>query len=138
MIDSFTKMSLTSFGKKMDCLVSSVTANSIKVELYSDDEPGQGGEEDGGEDGGPDHGGDAGGAYRELSHVDAMTAGATRLPNGKLKCDICGMICIGPNVLMVHKRSHTGDPRPSLLLLHRALPLHGEPFHLLKRELGCC
>ncbi|XP_056129674.1 zinc finger protein Eos-like isoform X2 [Lampris incognitus] len=38
-----------------------------------------------------------------------MPTGATRLPNGKLKCDICGMICIGPNVLMVHKRSHTGE-----------------------------
>ncbi|XP_058684397.1 zinc finger protein Eos [Poecile atricapillus] len=32
-----------------------------------------------------------------------------RLPNGKLQCDICGMLCIGPNVLMVHKRSHTGE-----------------------------
>uniref|UniRef100_A0A6I8QA61 IKAROS family zinc finger 1 n=1 Tax=Xenopus tropicalis TaxID=8364 RepID=A0A6I8QA61_XENTR len=37
--------------------------------------------------------------------------GGIRLPNGKLKCDICGIICIGPNVLMVHKRSHTvGKP----------------------------
>ncbi|XP_062907645.1 zinc finger protein Helios isoform X7 [Mobula hypostoma] len=35
--------------------------------------------------------------------------GGVRLPNGKLKCDICGMVCIGPNVLMVHKRSHTGE-----------------------------
>ncbi|CAL8401797.1 unnamed protein product [Arctogadus glacialis] len=87
----------------------SLSANSIKVELYSDDEPGRGGEEDGGEDGGPEHGGEGGGAYREMNHVDAMTSGATRLPNGKLKCDICGMICIGPNVLMVHKRSHTGE-----------------------------
>ncbi|XP_057198277.1 DNA-binding protein Ikaros isoform X2 [Triplophysa rosa] len=34
-------------------------------------------------------------------------AGGIRLPNGKLKCDICGIVCIGPNVLMVHKRSHT-------------------------------
>ncbi|CAH2283381.1 DNA-binding Ikaros isoform X2, partial [Pelobates cultripes] len=40
----------------------------------------------------------------------AMTGvGGIRLPNGKLKCDICGIICIGPNVLMVHKRSHTGE-----------------------------
>ncbi|XP_026134735.1 DNA-binding protein Ikaros-like isoform X5 [Carassius auratus] len=37
------------------------------------------------------------------------TAGGIRLPNGKLKCDICGMVCIGPNVLMVHKRSHTDE-----------------------------
>nr|XP_032814498.1 zinc finger protein Helios-like isoform X1 [Petromyzon marinus] len=36
-------------------------------------------------------------------------SGGIRLPNGKLKCDICGMVCIGPNVLMVHKRSHTGE-----------------------------
>ncbi|KAF7669904.1 hypothetical protein LDENG_00115320 [Lucifuga dentata] len=35
------------------------------------------------------------------------SAGGIRLPNGKLKCDICGIVCIGPNVLMVHKRSHT-------------------------------
>ncbi|CAL8339122.1 unnamed protein product [Merluccius merluccius] len=90
----------------------SLSANSIKVELYSDDEPGHGTEEDRGdhgEEGGPDQGADVGGGYRELNNADAMTAGATRLPNGKLKCDICGMICIGPNVLMVHKRSHTGE-----------------------------
>ncbi|CAB1343424.1 unnamed protein product [Coregonus sp. 'balchen'] len=37
------------------------------------------------------------------------SAGGIRLPNGKLKCDICGTVCIGPNVLMVHKRSHTGE-----------------------------
>eukprot|EP00066_Takifugu_rubripes_P002069 XP_003963721.2 PREDICTED: DNA-binding protein Ikaros isoform X1 [Takifugu rubripes] len=37
------------------------------------------------------------------------SAGGTRLPNGKLQCDICGIVCIGPNVLMVHKRSHTGE-----------------------------
>lgn len=48
------------------------------------------------------------------------SAGGIRLPNGKLKCDICGIVCIGPNVLMVHKRSHTG--KPSAILL--ALPLH--------------
>ncbi|XP_069472023.1 zinc finger protein Helios isoform X3 [Ambystoma mexicanum] len=35
--------------------------------------------------------------------------GGIRLPNGKLKCDVCDMVCIGPNVLMVHKRSHTGE-----------------------------
>ncbi|CAL8335644.1 unnamed protein product [Lota lota] len=82
----------------------SLSANSIKVELYSDDEPGRGAEEERG-----DYGGDAGGDYREQNNVDSMPTGATRLPNGKLKCDICGMICIGPNVLMVHKRSHTGE-----------------------------
>lgn len=39
---------------------------------------------------------------------DLSSEGGIRLPNGKLKCDVCGMVCIGPNVLMVHKRSHTG------------------------------
>ncbi|KAM4612603.1 zinc finger protein Eos-like [Polymixia lowei] len=90
----------------------SLSANSIKVELYSDDEPGRGPEEERGErveEGGPEQGSEAGGGYRELTSLEAMPTGATRLPNGKLKCDICGMICIGPNVLMVHKRSHTGE-----------------------------
>ncbi|XP_042652299.1 zinc finger protein Eos isoform X5 [Tyto alba] len=92
----------------------SLSANSIKVEMYSDEE-----------------------ASRLLSQDDRMlekedsvivedslseplgycdgtgpephSPGGIRLPNGKLKCDICGMVCIGPNVLMVHKRSHTGE-----------------------------
>lgn len=91
-----------------------LVANSIKVEMYSDEE-----------------------ASRLLSQDDRMlekedsvivedslseplgycdgtgqephSPGGIRLPNGKLKCDICGMVCIGPNVLMVHKRSHTGE-----------------------------
>lgn len=42
---------------------------------------------------------------------DPHSPGGIRLPNGKLKCDICGMVCIGPNVLMVHKRSHTGKSK---------------------------
>ncbi|KAG8129308.1 hypothetical protein E2320_016060 [Naja naja] len=90
----------------------SLSANSIKVEMYSDEE-----------------------SSRLLSHDDRLiekedsvivedslseplgycdgsgqdphSPGGIRLPNGKLKCDICGMVCIGPNVLMVHKRSHT-------------------------------
>ncbi|XP_029539152.1 zinc finger protein Eos-like isoform X1 [Oncorhynchus nerka] len=94
----------------------SLSANSIKVELYSDEEPGRGtGPEDERgdrvEEGGSEQGGEAGGGgYRELASPEPMSpGGAIRLPNGKLKCDICGMICIGPNVLMVHKRSHTGE-----------------------------
>ncbi|XP_043362397.1 zinc finger protein Eos isoform X5 [Dermochelys coriacea] len=91
-----------------------ISANSIKVEMYSDEE-----------------------ASRLLSQDDRLiekensvivedslseplgycdgtgqephSPGGIRLPNGKLKCDICGMVCIGPNVLMVHKRSHTGE-----------------------------
>lgn len=54
------------------------------------------------------------------------SAGGIRLPNGKLKCDICGIVCIGPNVLMVHKRSHTG--KPSAIFI--ALALH--PCSLLE------
>ncbi|XP_071391369.1 zinc finger protein Eos-like [Centroberyx affinis] len=90
----------------------SLSANSIKVELYSDEEPGRGTEDERGErvdEGGPEQGSEAVGGYRELTSPETMPTGATRLPNGKLKCDICGMICIGPNVLMVHKRSHTGE-----------------------------
>ncbi|CDQ74710.1 unnamed protein product [Oncorhynchus mykiss] len=91
----------------------SLSANSIKVELYSDEEVGRGtGPEDEKgdkvEEGDSEQGGEAGGGYRELASPEPMSpGGATRLPNGKLKCDVCGMICIGPNVLMVHKRSHT-------------------------------
>ncbi|KAI1891152.1 hypothetical protein AGOR_G00161960 [Albula goreensis] len=105
----------------------SLSANSIKVELYSDEEPGRGtgAEERGGDDreegwkdergerteeGSPDLGGGGGsGGYGELASPEPVSPGAIRLPNGKLKCDVCGMICIGPNVLMVHKRSHTGE-----------------------------
>lgn len=32
-----------------------------------------------------------------------------RPPGGKLNCDICGLGCVSVNVLMVHKRSHTGN-----------------------------
>ncbi|XP_035517706.1 zinc finger protein Eos-like isoform X1 [Morone saxatilis] len=90
----------------------SLSANSIKVELYSDEDPGRSTEDERGErveEGGPEQGSEAVGVYREPTNPDIMPAGATRMPNGKLKCDICGMICIGPNVLMVHKRSHTGE-----------------------------
>ncbi|KAG7471883.1 hypothetical protein MATL_G00102750 [Megalops atlanticus] len=115
----------------------SLSANSIKVELYSDDEPGcvsllRRGEERGegwkdergerAEDGGPEVGGGGcggsssgggcggeGAGHGEWASPKPASPGPIRLPNGKLKCDVCGMICIGPNVLMVHKRSHTGE-----------------------------
>lgn len=32
-------------------------------------------------------------------------------PSGKLNCDICGLSCVSINVLLVHKRSHTGKHR---------------------------
>lgn len=31
--------------------------------------------------------------------------------SGKLSCDICGLSCVSINVLLVHKRSHTGKSR---------------------------
>ncbi|NWX21935.1 IKZF4 protein, partial [Aegotheles bennettii] len=89
-------------------------ANSIKVEMYSDEEGSRLLSQD----------------ERMLEKEDSVivedslseplgycdgtgqephSPGGIRLPNGKLKCDICGMVCIGPNVLMVHKRSHTGE-----------------------------
>lgn len=104
-------------------------ANSIKVELYSDEEAGgaplterRGGERDEGwkddkgdtpDEVGMEMGGgvrsQGGGGCGEMGSPQPGSPGPIRLPNGKLKCDICGMICIGPNVLMVHKRSHTGE-----------------------------
>ncbi|KAM7402018.1 hypothetical protein PAMP_017292 [Pampus punctatissimus] len=90
----------------------SLSANSIKVELYSDEDLGRSTEDERGErveEGGAEQGTEAVGGYRELTNPETVPTGATRLPNGKLKCNICGMICIGPNVLMVHKRSHTGE-----------------------------
>uniref|UniRef100_A0A8B9H0S1 IKAROS family zinc finger 4 n=1 Tax=Astyanax mexicanus TaxID=7994 RepID=A0A8B9H0S1_ASTMX len=107
----------------------SLSANSIKVELYSDEEAGaatlaerRGGERDEGwkDDKGdiPEEGvvevgggvrGQGGTGCGEMGSPGPASPGPIRLPNGKLKCDICGMICIGPNVLMVHKRSHTGE-----------------------------
>ncbi|KAM4609768.1 zinc finger protein Eos [Polymixia lowei] len=106
----------------------SISANSIKVELDSDDESAgalqpnrrEGVREDnrrehggaGKEEGSAEHGGaggERGNVYSELVAPKPASPGPIRLPNGKLQCDICGMICIGPNVLMVHKRSHTGE-----------------------------
>lgn len=50
---------------------------------------------------------------------ELSSEGGIRLPNGKLKCDVCGMVCIGPNVLMVHKRSHTGKQlKENLMTAH--------------------
>ncbi|XP_055983912.1 zinc finger protein Aiolos isoform X1 [Sorex fumeus] len=33
----------------------------------------------------------------------------SRPASGKMNCDVCGLSCISFNVLMVHKRSHTGE-----------------------------
>ncbi|XP_072431710.1 DNA-binding protein Ikaros isoform X6 [Chiloscyllium punctatum] len=91
-----------------------VIANSIKIETPSDEENGRTCDTNGEE------------CAEDLRMIDTSVTklngphngqgnnafsgvGGIRLPNGKLKCDICGIICIGPNVLMVHKRSHTGE-----------------------------
>ncbi|XP_006155969.1 zinc finger protein Aiolos isoform X2 [Tupaia chinensis] len=34
---------------------------------------------------------------------------SSRPTSGKMNCDVCGLSCISFNVLMVHKRSHTGE-----------------------------
>ncbi|XP_008299324.1 zinc finger protein Aiolos-like isoform X2 [Stegastes partitus] len=47
--------------------------------------------------------------YDSAAANDAHAA-APRIPTtGKLNCDICGLSCISINVLLVHKRSHTGE-----------------------------
>ncbi|KAM5303898.1 DNA-binding protein Ikaros isoform 5-T5 [Glossophaga mutica] len=92
----------------------SFSPSNVKVETQSDEEHGRACEVNGeacaqdlrvlgaaGEDVAGSHGGPGGRAV--------SGAGGIRLPNGKLKCDVCGIVCIGPNVLMVHKRSHTGE-----------------------------
>ncbi|CAL8319873.1 unnamed protein product [Merluccius merluccius] len=112
------------------------TANSIKVELYSDDEAAAGPQprpsvredrdwtteeqstvredrdwttEEQSAERGSGSAAERAHVYSELSCPKPASPGPLRLPNGKLQCDICGMICVGPNVLMVHKRSHTGE-----------------------------
>ncbi|KAM9342046.1 zinc finger protein Eos [Pholidichthys leucotaenia] len=106
----------------------SLSANSIKVELCSDDEssgaPRPENKEPVRDESGMDDRGDpmeegvaefvgAGreraSIYSEMASPASASPGPIRLPNGKLQCEVCGMICIGPNVLMVHKRSHTGE-----------------------------
>uniref|UniRef100_A0A3Q0SRN7 IKAROS family zinc finger 4 n=1 Tax=Amphilophus citrinellus TaxID=61819 RepID=A0A3Q0SRN7_AMPCI len=106
----------------------SLSANSIKVELCSDDEssgaPQPENKEavrvddrnndrgDPMEEGTAEFAGagrDRASIYSELASPNSASPGPIRLPNGKLQCEVCGMICIGPNVLMVHKRSHTGE-----------------------------
>ncbi|XP_061419201.1 zinc finger protein Helios-like isoform X2 [Lethenteron reissneri] len=91
-----------------------IQANTIKVEAPSDDEelePGAGVAALGSR-----HGGDArwSGAREaaggEHGALDGIGGGGGETPgSGKLACDICGLVCVGPNVLLVHKRSHTGE-----------------------------
>ncbi|XP_077439135.1 zinc finger protein Eos isoform X2 [Vanacampus margaritifer] len=100
----------------------SFAENSIKVEVCSEDKSpqpndrGPVGDRSGDErielieEGSADHAGlEQGNLYGESAVSKSASPGTIRLPSGKLQCDVCGIICIGPNVLMVHKRSHTGE-----------------------------
>uniref|UniRef100_A0A1A8MHG1 IKAROS family zinc finger 4 (Eos) n=1 Tax=Nothobranchius pienaari TaxID=704102 RepID=A0A1A8MHG1_9TELE len=106
----------------------SLSSNSIKVELCSEDDSSGApklenkeavrADNDKDDQGDPmDEGGaafsaagkDRGSIYNEIANPSSASPGPIRLPNGKLQCEVCGMVCIGPNVLMVHKRSHTGE-----------------------------
>lgn len=53
---------------------------------------------------------DGAGARDAATETACVPGGAvTRAqPAGKLSCDICGLSCVSINVLLVHKRSHTG------------------------------
>ncbi|XP_075442588.1 DNA-binding protein Ikaros isoform X9 [Ascaphus truei] len=104
----------TNAGSQQHCKNVKSIAGHIKVETHSDEENGRAYEMNGEECAEDLRMVDAAGEKMNGSLNGQGTKGLTgvggiRLPNGKLKCDICGIICIGPNVLMVHKRSHTGE-----------------------------
>ncbi|XP_061445140.1 DNA-binding protein Ikaros isoform X3 [Rhineura floridana] len=102
----------TSTGGQQNSRNERVLASNIKIETQSDEENGRACEMNGEECAEDLRMLDASGEKMNGSHNSSKAmsgVGGIRLPNGKLKCDICGIICIGPNVLMVHKRSHTGE-----------------------------
>nr|XP_020864397.1 zinc finger protein Helios isoform X6 [Phascolarctos cinereus] len=94
------------------------STNSVKLEMQSDEESDRKPLSREGDIRGHDEGSSLEEPIIESNDVadnrkvqELQGEGGIRLPNGKLKCDVCGMVCIGPNVLMVHKRSHTvGKP----------------------------
>uniref|UniRef100_A0A8C0PX43 IKAROS family zinc finger 3 n=2 Tax=Canis lupus familiaris TaxID=9615 RepID=A0A8C0PX43_CANLF len=51
--------------------------------------------------------------YNEYENVKlerhVVSYDSSRPTSGKMNCDVCGLSCISFNVLMVHKRSHTGE-----------------------------
>uniref|UniRef100_A0A672R0X7 IKAROS family zinc finger 1 (Ikaros) n=1 Tax=Sinocyclocheilus grahami TaxID=75366 RepID=A0A672R0X7_SINGR len=126
------------FDNNDECPLPSFPACNIKVEARSDEENGLTCEMNGEEEeecaaedlrvldgsGAKVNGSHAGPDSKPAAYP---TAGGIRLPNGKLKCDICGMVCIGPNVLMVHKRSHT-DERKSYSYALSFILLGERPF----------
>ncbi|XP_020864389.1 zinc finger protein Helios isoform X2 [Phascolarctos cinereus] len=92
------------------------STNSVKLEMQSDEESDRKPLSREGDIRGHDEGSSLEEPIIESNDVadnrkvqELQGEGGIRLPNGKLKCDVCGMVCIGPNVLMVHKRSHTGE-----------------------------
>ncbi|XP_045644462.1 DNA-binding protein Ikaros isoform X3 [Ursus americanus] len=106
-------LSTTSGGQQSSKTERGVASN-VKVEAQSDEENARACELNGEECAEDLRVLDAAGEKMNGSHSGQGSralsgAGGIRLPNGKLKCDVCGIICIGPNVLMVHKRSHTGE-----------------------------
>ncbi|XP_018413555.1 PREDICTED: DNA-binding protein Ikaros [Nanorana parkeri] len=104
----------TNAGSQQNAKSEKLLADNIKVETHSDEENGRACEMNGEECAEDlriiDAAGEKMNGALNGQGTKALTGvGGIRLPNGKLKCDICGIICIGPNVLMVHKRSHTGE-----------------------------
>ncbi|PNJ66629.1 IKZF3 isoform 17 [Pongo abelii] len=51
--------------------------------------------------------------YNEYENIKlerhVVSFDSSRPTSGKMNCDVCGLSCISFNVLMVHKRSHTGE-----------------------------
>ncbi|XP_054636031.1 ikaros family zinc finger protein-like isoform X2 [Dunckerocampus dactyliophorus] len=47
--------------------------------------------------------------YNSAAVQDASAMSPHLQSPGKLSCDICGLSCVSINVLLVHKRSHTGE-----------------------------
>ncbi|XP_017693646.1 PREDICTED: zinc finger protein Helios isoform X6 [Lepidothrix coronata] len=88
------------------------STNSVKLEMQSDDEYDRKPLSHEDEIRAHDEGSSLEEPFIDNRKIQELSSeGGIRLPNGKLKCDVCGMVCIGPNVLMVHKRSHTvGKP----------------------------
>ncbi|NXJ31148.1 IKZF4 protein, partial [Dicrurus megarhynchus] len=73
-------------------------ANSIKVEMSSDEESSGRPLSQEGREGLPEDSPPEPEPFPE-PFPEPHSPGGIRLPNGKLKCDVCGMVCIGPNVL---------------------------------------
>ncbi|KAF3816874.1 hypothetical protein GH733_014222, partial [Mirounga leonina] len=47
--------------------------------------------------------------YENIKLERHVSYDSNRPTSGKMNCDVCGLSCISFNVLMVHKRSHTGE-----------------------------